>query len=122
MERPGGEKLTYDPRRLQGVTVYPDGERAFSEGDRVQFTAPDKALKIADRELGTIDSVDPLSAVCACCRPCFRTPLPLSLSLEGDQPPGCVANRAISGFRSLVYCPETPINWAFGIKQRVLIL
>jgi len=26
------------------------------------------------------------------------------------------------GFRSLVYCPATPINSALGIKQRVLIL
>lgn len=58
VERAGGEKLTYDPRRLQGVTVYREGERAFSEGDRVQFTAPDKTLKIANRELGSIESID----------------------------------------------------------------
>ena len=58
VERAGGDKLTYDPRRLQGVTVYREGERAFSEGDRVQFTAPDKTLKIANRELGTIESID----------------------------------------------------------------
>jgi conjugative relaxase-like TrwC/TraI family protein len=58
VERAGGEKLSYDPRRLQGVTVYREGERAFSEGERVQFTAPDKALKIANRELGTIESMD----------------------------------------------------------------
>ena len=36
------KSVTYDPRRLQGVTVYRESERAFSEGDRVQFTAPDK--------------------------------------------------------------------------------
>ncbi len=58
VERAGGEKVTYDPRRLQGVTVYREGERAFSEGDRVQFTAPDKTLKVANRELGTIESID----------------------------------------------------------------
>jgi conjugative relaxase-like TrwC/TraI family protein len=58
VERAGGEKLTYDPRRLQGVTVYREGERVFSEGDRVQFTAPDKTLKVANRELGTIESID----------------------------------------------------------------
>jgi ATP-dependent exoDNAse (exonuclease V) alpha subunit len=58
VERAGGEKLSYDPRRLQGVTVYREGERAFSEGDRVQFTAPDKTLKIANRELGTIETID----------------------------------------------------------------
>ncbi len=58
VERAGGEKLTYDPRRLQGVTVYRESERRFSEGDRVQFTAPDKELKIANRELGTIEGID----------------------------------------------------------------
>ncbi len=49
----GNETLTYDPRRLQGVTVYRESERAFSEGDRVQFTAPDKEHRIANREFGT---------------------------------------------------------------------
>ena len=58
VERASGEKLTYDPRRLQGVAVYRESERAFSEGDRVQFSAPDKTLKIANRELGTIESID----------------------------------------------------------------
>ena len=50
--------MTYDPRRLQGVTVYRESERSFSEGDRVQFTAPDKERHIANRELGTIESID----------------------------------------------------------------
>jgi len=54
----GSESLTYDPRRLQGVTVYRESERAFSQGDRVQFTAPDKEHRIANRELGTIESID----------------------------------------------------------------
>lgn len=54
----GNETLTYDPRRLQGVTVYRESERAFSEGDRVQFTAPDKEHRIANRELGTIERID----------------------------------------------------------------
>ena len=58
VERGGGEKLTYDPRRLQGVTVYRESEREFAEGDRVQFTAPDKERHIANRELGTIESID----------------------------------------------------------------
>ena len=38
--RKSGEELSYDPRRLQGVTVYRDGERVFAQGDRVQMTAP----------------------------------------------------------------------------------
>ena len=58
VERADGATVTYDPRRLQGVAVYRESERAFSEGDRVQFTAPDKTLKIANRELGTVESID----------------------------------------------------------------
>lgn len=50
--------LTYDPRRLQGVSVYREAEREFSEGDRVQFTAPSKDLHVANRELGTITSIE----------------------------------------------------------------
>jgi hypothetical protein len=58
VERENGERLTYDPRRLQGVTVYRESERRFSEGDRVQFTAPAKERRIANRELGTIERMD----------------------------------------------------------------
>ena len=54
----GGKKLTYDPRRLQGVAVYRENDRTFSNGDRMQSTAPDKSLKIANRDLGTIESID----------------------------------------------------------------
>lgn len=48
----------YDPRRLRGVAVYEKAERKFSEGDRVQLTAPHKAAGLANRELGTIERVD----------------------------------------------------------------
>ena len=34
--------VSYDPRRLQGVTLYRETERAFAAGDRVQMTAPDR--------------------------------------------------------------------------------
>src|SRR2546430_14085131 len=33
-------------------------ERAFSKGDRVQFTAPYKEQHVANRELGTIEKTD----------------------------------------------------------------
>jgi conjugative relaxase-like TrwC/TraI family protein len=56
--RKSGEELSYDPRRLQGVTVYRDTERSFAEGDRVQFTAPYHAQKLANRELGTVEKID----------------------------------------------------------------
>src|SRR5215831_3594259 len=55
--REGGERETYDPRRLSGVAVYKEVERSFSEGDRVQFTAPSKGLLVANRELGTIETI-----------------------------------------------------------------
>jgi ATP-dependent exoDNAse (exonuclease V) alpha subunit len=58
VERETGERLTYDPRRLHGVAVYRESERSFSEGDRAQFTAPDKERRIANRELGTIEGID----------------------------------------------------------------
>ena len=54
VERGDGQQVTYDPRRLQGVSVYREAERSFAEGDRVQFTAPSKELHVANRELGTI--------------------------------------------------------------------
>jgi ATP-dependent exoDNAse (exonuclease V) alpha subunit len=53
-----GGRLTYDPRRLQGVTVYREAERALAKGDRVQFTAPDRKRHIANRELGTIETIN----------------------------------------------------------------
>src|SRR5579864_5677962 len=58
VERQDGKQITYDPRRLQGVSVYRESERDFSEGDRVQFTAPVKELHVANRELGDVVSVD----------------------------------------------------------------
>jgi ATP-dependent exoDNAse (exonuclease V) alpha subunit len=56
--RKSGEELSYDPRRLQGVTVYRDTERSFAEGDRVQMTAPYHEQKLANRELGTVERID----------------------------------------------------------------
>jgi conjugative relaxase-like TrwC/TraI family protein len=58
VEREDGHQVTYDPRRLQGVSVYRDAERNFAEGERVQFTAPSKELHVANRELGTIVRLD----------------------------------------------------------------
>src|SRR5208337_2169847 len=57
IECANGEQRSYDPRRLSGVTVYHETERAFSEGDRVQFTAPSRELQVASRELGTIEQI-----------------------------------------------------------------
>ena len=57
--RGNGEQITYDPRRQMGVSVYRAQEKAFSVGDRVQFTAPNQELKVANRELGSIESIAP---------------------------------------------------------------
>jgi conjugative relaxase-like TrwC/TraI family protein len=56
--RKNGEELSYDPRRLQGVTVYRDSERVFAQGDRVQMTAPYQKQNLANRELGTVEKID----------------------------------------------------------------
>jgi len=58
VKRRNGQEVTYDPRRLQGVTLYRETERTFSQGDRVQFTAPNRERHIANRELGTIEKID----------------------------------------------------------------
>ncbi|MGD0457234.1 MAG: MobF family relaxase [Terriglobia bacterium] len=58
IERDSGQRLTYDPRRLHGVSVYRETERDFSTGDRVQFTAPYRDEHIANRQLGTVEKVD----------------------------------------------------------------
>jgi len=58
VERTSGQELSYDPRRLQGVTVYREAERTFAEGDRVQMTTPYHEQKLANRELGTVERID----------------------------------------------------------------
>ena len=54
-----GVLATYDPRRLTGVSVYREATHEFSAGDRIQFTAPDKALGVANRDLAVIESIAP---------------------------------------------------------------
>jgi conjugative relaxase-like TrwC/TraI family protein len=55
--RADGSELTYDPRRQQGVSVYREEPRSFAVGDRIQFTAPANDLKVANRELGTVETI-----------------------------------------------------------------
>jgi ATP-dependent exoDNAse (exonuclease V) alpha subunit len=57
VRRTNGKELTYDPSRVQGVTVYQEAERNFSVGDRIQFTAPYRNHRIANRQLGTIQEI-----------------------------------------------------------------
>jgi hypothetical protein len=59
IQKQSGEVVSYDPRRLTGVSVYRELEREFSVGDRIQFTAPDKSLGVANRDLASIESIAP---------------------------------------------------------------
>jgi ATP-dependent exoDNAse (exonuclease V) alpha subunit len=57
VERSTGDTANYDPRRLTGVCVYQEVAREFSVGDRIQFTAPDRSLGFANRDLAVIESM-----------------------------------------------------------------
>ncbi len=57
VQKETGESVTYDPRRLAGVSVYRRVVHEFSVGDRIQFTAPDKTLGVANRDLAVIESI-----------------------------------------------------------------
>jgi len=58
VEKADGQQITYDPSRLRGISAYREIERDFAVGDRLQFTAPNKELGVANRDLGTIQSID----------------------------------------------------------------
>jgi conjugative relaxase-like TrwC/TraI family protein len=58
VEKPDGSTISYNPTRLYGVNVYRELEREFSVGDRMSFTAPNRELGVANRDLGTIERID----------------------------------------------------------------
>jgi conjugative relaxase-like TrwC/TraI family protein len=57
VQRQDGEQVSYDPKRLYGVNVFEKRSRDFSLGERVQFTAANRDLGIANRDLGTITAL-----------------------------------------------------------------
>jgi conjugative relaxase-like TrwC/TraI family protein len=57
IEKPDGQQFTYDPARLHGISAYREIERDFSVGDRLQFTAPNRDLGVANRDLGTVQKI-----------------------------------------------------------------
>jgi ATP-dependent exoDNAse (exonuclease V) alpha subunit len=59
VEKSNQELATYDPRRLTGVSVYREIDHEFSVGDRIQFTAPDKSLGVANRDLAAVEAIHP---------------------------------------------------------------
>jgi conjugative relaxase-like TrwC/TraI family protein len=65
VEKASGELTTYDPRRLAGVSVYREVAYEFSVGDRLQFTAPEKSLGVANRDLAVVESISPDGRIAA---------------------------------------------------------
>ncbi|MGB8062334.1 MAG: MobF family relaxase [Candidatus Sulfotelmatobacter sp.] len=65
VEKANHELATYDPRRLTGVSVYQAVDHEFSIGERIQFTAPDKSLGVANRDLALIEAIHPDGRVTA---------------------------------------------------------
>jgi hypothetical protein len=59
VKKPDGEQLTYKPSRLRGVSAYREIELEFSVGDRLQFTAPNRELAVANRDMGVIERIAP---------------------------------------------------------------
>jgi ATP-dependent exoDNAse (exonuclease V) alpha subunit len=57
VEKGDGEQVSYDPSRLRGISAYHQIEREFAVGDRLQFTAPNRELGVANRDLGTIEHI-----------------------------------------------------------------
>ncbi|HUA36028.1 MAG TPA: MobF family relaxase [Candidatus Binataceae bacterium] len=58
-----GKLVEYNPKRPSGVEVFRAEHRTLAVGDRIQFRAPDRALKVANGELATIRSIDDEKAI-----------------------------------------------------------
>jgi conjugative relaxase-like TrwC/TraI family protein len=52
-----GREVTYNPKRLSGVSVYKEASRQFAVGDRIQFRAPFPEANVKNTELGTITNI-----------------------------------------------------------------
>ena len=51
VRKPDGELVAYDPSRLRGISGNREIELEFAVGDRLQVTAPNRDLQVANREL-----------------------------------------------------------------------
>ena len=58
VRREDGREVSYDPKRLQGITAYQEINRDFAKGDKIQFTAPVRDLGVSNRDLGTIQRIE----------------------------------------------------------------
>ena len=59
VQKSDGELVTYNPARLHGISAYREIEREFAVGDRLQFNAPNREVDVANRDLGTVERIDP---------------------------------------------------------------
>jgi conjugative relaxase-like TrwC/TraI family protein len=57
VRKENGEQVTYDPARLRGISAYREIEHEFAIGDRIQLTAPNRELGVANRDLGTLQQI-----------------------------------------------------------------
>jgi conjugative relaxase-like TrwC/TraI family protein len=57
VQKQDGQQVTYDPSRLHGIAAYREIEREFAIGEKIQFTAPQRDLQVANRDLGTIEYI-----------------------------------------------------------------
>lgn len=58
VQKPDGEQVSYDPKRLYGVNVFEERSWDFSLGERIQFSSGNRDLGIANRDLGTITALE----------------------------------------------------------------
>jgi conjugative relaxase-like TrwC/TraI family protein len=58
VQTPDGERVSYDPSRLRGISAYREIEREFAIGDRIQLTSPNRELGVANRDLGTLQHIE----------------------------------------------------------------
>jgi conjugative relaxase-like TrwC/TraI family protein len=63
VRKENGGQVTYNPARLRGISAYREIEREFAIGDRVQMTAPNRELGVANRDLGTIQQIDAVGRI-----------------------------------------------------------
>jgi hypothetical protein len=58
-----GRAIQYNPKRPSGVEVFRPESRIFAVGDRIQFRAPDRALRVANGEFATVVAIGDAKAV-----------------------------------------------------------
>jgi hypothetical protein len=57
VQKTDGKSVTYDLSRCHGASLYRQETRQLAVGDRIQFTAPYKQRKVANRELATVKEI-----------------------------------------------------------------